>query len=796
MAAATARTAARRAVPHYSAELRSGIADSVAMLASRPDTDPAWDIARKAADAVVRAVTEILGRDADGDVWAAVGAQLPLLAEASPWAILQALEAGVGEDGVIASIVADDDRRKLFDEQGALHGIIAALEVLAWRPDLLARVTDVLGSLARLIPPTEKRNAPLEALTEMFLPWLPQTGGRAVDRFEAIDVKLRRRDPNLSWSLLVRLLPQQMGTSGYTRAPRWRDWRPDRDSFGVTIAEYRETAERVVERAIEDAGVDGTRWAQLVEAYSRLPPASRKEVLERLQTMDVEQLDEAGREAIRRELRHEVGRHHAFSTARWTLPAAEVDELEAVAPRFEPHTLTARYGWLFVDYVEPYAVGVARRGQEDEDRVLEEQGRAITDILAAGGVQELGRIVDVVQAPWRVGIALGSLKGQGEVQEAVLAWADEASTARRTAAEGLFAERFHRDGAEWADAAVGRHPWSPETLGTLLSRLRLQPAVWDLAAAAGHDAEREYWRRASGIVARSDAARAVEKLLEVGRPRAAVDMMWMRLEDDEEHPGVGVELAMRALRAATAPAGEWDTGTRLESYQIGKVVSWLEDHHAPGLADLEWKCRAAFDLYDVELRSLQRELADDPEFFVRLLTFAYHAHGEEKRHLDEDASRAAITAYHVLGDWRIVPGSDGDELDRERLFAWVTRARDLAAAAGRLEVADHHIGQVLRNAPKGSDGEWPHEAVRDLADELHSPDIERGLVAAFINGRGALFVAPDGRDERELAAEYRRMAEKLRAWRSIPNQLVTLARFYDEEGERTAAEAARLRNVS
>ena len=86
----------------------------------------------------------------------------------------------------------------------------------------------------------------------------------------------------------------------------------------------------------------------------------------------------------------------------------------------------------------------------------------------------------------------------------------------------------------------------------------------------------------------------------------------------------------------------------------------------------------------------------------------------------------------------------------------VNCAHELAQANGRGDIADHHIGQVLVHYPSGLDGAWPHEALRDLIEDLGSQEIEEGICSGMYNGRGVVSrsIGEGGAQEKAIAERY------------------------------------------
>lgn len=107
--------------------------------------------------------------------------------------------------------------------------------------------------------------------------------------------------------------------------------------------------------------------------------------------------------------------------------------------------------------------------------------------------------------------------------------------------------------------------------------------------------------------------------------------------------------------------------------------------------------------------------------------------------------------------------------------------------------AESHIGSVLAHAPRGEDGAWPHEAVRDLIEHLEDLEFERAIEIGVFNNRGMVSKAmlEGGRQERTLEERYRAYAETTRdGWPRCSRMLARIGASYGADGrsEDTRAE--------
>jgi hypothetical protein len=145
-----------------------------------------------------------------------------------------------------------------------------------------------------------------------------------------------------------------------------------------------------------------------------------------------------------------------------------------------------------------------------------------------------------------------------------------------------------------------------------------------------------------------------------------------------------------------------------------------------------------------------------------------------------------------LYSWKLLPGRNDKDIDALVLHTWIVRVRELAVDCDRKEIADIHIGHILSFAPVDPDGAWPHQVVREIIEELASPDIENGWQTQIANNRGVTSRRPTdgGGQENALAAQYDDYANQIGdVWPRTANVLRTIAENYRGEAKREDLQA-------
>ena len=325
----------------------------------------------------------------------------------------------------------------------------------------------------------------------------------------------------------------------------------------------------------------------------------------------------------------------------------------------------------------------------------------------------------------------------------------------------------------------------------MLLALSTGPEAWQAAAECGDDVSLAYWRRIPLqhlFREKENLPKAVAGLLAAGRPYAAADLAAFEGQVDRE--AVAGELAAEVLEQAVGTPTKHDSPSSHFGSSAGFLLDVIVDAESDHgrVARLEWLLIPVLRWHQRSPDALHQLLAEDPEFFLEVLSLVYRAEGTEPAKLDGDAEHRASSAYSVLSSWRVVPGQDGDgRIDGARLQAWLEEAEPLLRQAERVAVGHQVIGQMLSGCPHDPDGTWPCRPVREVIEKMASKDLEIGLGTGVLNSRGVVTKDPSagGASERALAERYEGYAAAVRA--SHPRTAGALRRIeqsYRQDGSR------------
>lgn len=649
----------------------------------------------------------------------------------------------------------------------------------------------VLARLAAIDPGGQYSNRPLSSLQDLFCTWLPGTHAPYEARIAVLE-SLSKQNPQVSWDLIAKLLPESYEHRTQAPSPRFREAGASARE-AMTYPLLHRTHSWLTEKACELAGSDPQRWVKLIGKLRAIPDLAREHLIQRLSGA-VAGMTEEARSSIWRALSDLTRLHRTHSTADWVLPESELLRLDVIAEALLPKETGSRDEYLFRQQFPPFREMDAHRIPQ---QIEEWRSEAIRRILAVEGLEGMIRFAGRVEAAHFVGGSLGMVVSTPDILIEAIALSEAASLDLPGFAAAISGSARMRFGPEWTDK-LRDAIHSGRVTQTLLVDLVLywphEPETWTWIASFGSDAENRYWKgkQAWGIAAEGlDLAYAVDMYLKNERPEYVLESLGPQADRLAGRQWLEV-LEVYRVRVTSEPEA---AKGQLAPYSIQYVFRFLQnspDVPMEQLALLEYSYLPVLrpSWRDVDSNSaLDKCLAQSPELFVKVLSDCFRKTAERESvkpdPSQEEASRAK-NAFHLLESFGRVPGLVEGVLDADALKSWVSGVLDLASAADRLEIAEEYIGKLLaRVSSDPEDSLWPHRAIRDGLEVWCSDRIETGFHVAVINGGGVTVRGSleGGQQERNLAERWRGNAERVQRWPRTRLLFRRIADDYERQGQ-------------
>lgn len=771
----------------HSRLLRNGLAECLALLGSNPQALSSCSLG-KAETTAILAVREILA-NADWEVWASLNELLPLLAEAAPNEFLKAVEDTLNSSLCPFNTLFQQERTGIMG-RNYMTGLLWALETLAWDSDYLTRVIVALGELAARDPGGSSTHRPLASLSSILLPCIPQTCAPITKRDAAV-ITLFKELPDVAWRTVLELLPSRRHqTSWGSRRPTWREMIPDDWSRGATEEEYREQVNTYAELAVTAAKGDVQRTVELIRRLHDLPRSARNQLLDYLRCQAVVSASEEDRFVLWYELIDLVLRHRKYEHADWAMEPDIVAEIADVAGKLVPNLPKYRHQRLFTDSESGL---YDRKGSYEEQRRELERRRkeAIDEIFANGGIDEVIEFAEMVELPWCVGFALAEISACADEEMRISTLLESEVKAIAQFVAGFVCGMFRRRGWQWIDL-IDMSRWTPSQKAQLLAYLPFAAETWERANRLLKEDEPQYWSKvdANPCEAEERLEWTIERLIEHDRPSQALKCLeWLRQNGGVLNPGQVVRVLV-ALSLSPEELCGIDACTVAAEI---KALQHSQDVDRNELLKIEWIFLAFLDeCFNAYPRALEQELADDPEFFCKMIRTAFPSKRTQTP-IDQASGRLqdiAKNAYRVLTEWRTPPGSQRDgTFDGDALTTWLATVKSSCIESGHLEVALLTVGRVLIHAPPDPDGLWLHRSALAALEAKDAEDIQDGFITGLINARGAYW-GTAGREEQKLAEKYYAQADEIdvKGYYRLASSLRSLAALYEYDAEREASE--------
>lgn len=773
---------------NHSKDLRSGIAETLALLGSRQEaiSSCSFGKARNTADNVVYGLFE----DANWERWASLDSHLPLLAEAAPDVFLKAVERNLVdlENSPFNELFAQESSGGPFG-WNYMSGLLWALETLAWSPDYLIRVSVILSDLAHIDPGGTWANRPANSLTDIFLPWHYQTTAPLATRNNSIRTILQEH-PKVGWDLLLSLLPHSHGSTSGTHRPTWRDFVPSNWEDTVTRGEYWEQIIEYSSVAISISEDDSERLFELLDRLADLPAPAQENLLRFLKSDSVKSRSEEERLPLWEKLNSILRHHRKFPDAEWAMPEENLAKIQTVADTIAPQEPTLRFRYLFTE--SDFDLYDEKGNYEDQRRRLdEERQKAVALILEEINLSTIYDFAKNVSSPYEVGRSLGIIATndvEAQILQKIPTLNDEPL---KSLLAGYVWARYWERKWDWVDSML-ESKWDATEMATFLTLLPFDDKTWNrVNTHLAPDNEGLYWRNVTvnpyGV--ECEISTAIDKLLEFGRPIHALVCVAKTARDNDPFD------VARATNTLLQILENPDYIPDLDSYTTIEVIKKLQESDQAdrdALFKIEWAFLPWLDKFSSGAPlTLEEKLSTDPHFFAEVISFVFRPRSrteedEIQAELSEETQIRARNAFKLLHDWRWIPGKDRTgKFDPIAFKSWITEAISLTSKSGHIEVAKNEIGQVLTCAPPDPDDLWIHRAVAAEMDKRDNSDMRTGFTIRLFNNRGA-FSWSGGEAERELAQHNRNLANQLESagFSRFATAMRDHAASYDRQAER------------
>ena len=669
---------------NHSSALRQGLCDTLVLLAVHGNALVGERLGIDLEARVSGVVRRLLTPSA-ASTWLSQKNDLPQYAEAAPDTFLSIVEEDLNSEGSkVAALFAPADTGILGDCPRS--GILWALELLAWKPERLVRVTTILAKLCAWQIDDNWANKPMGTLKSIFRFWMPQTAASLDQRNWALE-RLTKKFPEVGWQVCADQLDPSSTLGNYSNKPRWRTNAYDAGEV-TTVGEAQQGHRKAVELALDWSAHDEHTLGDLVERLETLSPDHRNRVWELIaawnDTGPTDSQKAALRERIRRCALTRRSRHRDIDDAERECARQAYAVLESQHP-------VARHQWLFLSqWVDESADELEDEQldyEEREERIARQRRDALQEVWTQSGLDGVKELCQSGNASrvvgWHMAEICTRVQQAADFLQDILA--EQLSDLRDKCEQcitGFLAKLDLRDRDGVLAKLLARLGSDDDARIRLLCCAPFDGGTWQHVDRLSKGLKRRYWEEVNPHWGPHDAsaiATFVDELLKVDRPHAAfyaAHMDWQRLDSPR---------LMRLLTEVATNGAEPSGYNRLGGHYVSKALDTLEqrgDTSRDDLARLEFLFIRTLDRSEHGIRNLEAQLSESPALFMQALALAFKRNdgGEDPAEwrLPNSDNRTAVAraAYALLTNASQIPGTQADgSIDLKELKAWLEQVR-------------------------------------------------------------------------------------------------------------------------
>ncbi|MBS9430693.1 hypothetical protein [Photorhabdus akhurstii] len=700
--------------------------------------------------------------DADGERWLSLTDVLCPLAEASPEVFLKSIETSLQSTEVsVTRLLTETSESTGFGMRCWHADLLHALEILAWNPRRLLRISLILATLSSLRIQGNWTNTPENTLKSLLRPYWPQTMATDEQRLVVLDMLIKKHD-SIVWRFLYEQTDPMGGVYMGNARPKWRD--DDAGSAQMRGTFLYEYYSALSERILVLAEKNVERIAALIKRIDHFEGTYQERLIALIKRAI--SFSDGDKEIIREALYHYLSWHNSYNKDGDKKSRTVAEDLMSFVGLLTPKDIILDKRRLFTSQYPALPEGNEIDRIIHSEKIIKMRTNAIEEIYFHQGLDGISSLLSLAQSPSVIGESLATCN---------LNLIDSFT---------WIIEKFKGNGFPFHDQLISSfYAWLPEEKKLILlnsqefknemnsddkiaafhSILPPNMATWHNLSSYSESAQMLYWKGINYPHIWSDNADEIDyfigKMMFADRYISTFNLVKHRIEKVSWQNLLKLLNGFRTTTEKDVPIPDgWYLSRAIEYLESSGQVSRLD------LSLLEFFFFSAFRNCEKGAKNLYTELLSNPPLFVQLICLAYKPESKKEYKQDESLMAAAQQAGRVLDQGKGIPGQRPDDNIDEVVFSnWIEEVRKLAAENDRSNTTDYIIGKWLSRSKHLNNAPWSSIIIRDLLEETERDEIREGFYYGTINSRGTTVRAyyEGGDKERKLVDQYKEIANQL-----------------------------------
>lgn len=693
------------------------------------------------------------------------------LAEASPKAFIEYIEKDLRKDKSLMLYLFVPIKKNNFlgsEYEVAYTQVLFALEMLAWMPEYLIRVSLILAQLVKITNECNYYNKPINSLIDIYRLYLPMTSVDAENRCHAIR-RICKTYPEVGLDLCFRLAKKydQQHISYSPRVSRWR--LKDVIVRKVVTREEIYSMLKCICEIIMNHGVSSSDEAlEIMEiaTYHSVFVDLRKMLREYL----IEQHDMLKKDnKFYKHLMNNINHFRCYPNARWSLPEPELREWEVLLDDLRPTNLQDQLEHVFDgNYHQlPELRGISDY-EEKFKKVEELRFDAVDRLLKQDGFEALMDYSRRLTNPQYIMRALAVRNDALDYFDHIYKLAETDEFFRKITVEffGRLIISDRKGFLEKINANKGHcFIWFP-----LASVWCMEDDIFELVDSLSEQQQHEFWIHSEVQII---PYKRVEYLINhyecAGRYEQVVKILYHVLECKDQYP-MDLDYVVNIVKRVL-PNLELDQ-LRLIHFELKMVMEWLDKHDEVSESDivtLEIPYILMTD-EDVNAWRIYKMIIENPYYMFEMIDYAFYSDNPQIRKQEKelncnDKQRKVWAKFSgkMLFSLHTMPCMKEDgTIDEERLKDYIATMLKLGGEKEKMSIVNQTIGQLLANHPACING-CPPDIICEIIEGLNNKLVNDGFRTQIYNKLGATIRGPydGGSIEYNRSKKFSEISKKL-----------------------------------
>ena len=600
--------------------------------------------------------------------------------------------------------------------------LLWALESISENELLFDDIVNIIVELSHLNYNRRVSPSPIEILCKLFISFKLNRKIPFKVRLKIME-NLLNNDIEVGWEILTKLLDKNHKSQTYPYDMKPNDGPNEFDEYNELLENY----------LLEYSYYDSKKWCFILNYYQYCSDEFRDEIINKLYSIKND-LDD--KNIIWNKLREIIGRYYDFHKDEKYFKR-EVEPLEKLYAELTPDDSIDNIRWAFdSDFPSP----LTGKYKDHGDNLEKIRKEIIVELYEKQGFEGLYDLINTVNEPYIIAFYCLDY----DIDEKIIELIDNNDSFKSFSKQyiNLKAKKY----PNWIENFISK---IEETNAEILNRILLMlPAIketWNIVEQFPQNIQDYYWINTFDRYIGNDVAELkyyISKLLDYDKIPEIIDTLYLNLEISEVEyiGGVLSNIASNQVQM---------------EFEYVKILDFLEylhenDYDKNSLITLELYFSNCFK-YDYPRNPLciHEEFTKNPELFCEIVKKRFKI-----------TYKYDYPYLNILGSWKILPGTNKNEIDKTYLFSWYENCCELLNNEDLMYV-DRSIGILLGTYEKNKNN-WPCEEVCEIIEDKTNEDMgigfKRGLYHKRINKSRIKY--NNETVERSIADDYKEFCDK------------------------------------